>query len=306
MNKVGNKKIVVAIASSALFDLTESDKVYREQGIEKYRDFQEKNLKKKLEKGVAFPFIRRLLKLNEIFPKEKPVEVILLSKNSHESGLRVFNSIAKYKLDISKAHFSSGEPPYKYIPSFGVSLFLSANAKDVKEAINAGYSAGMIINSKIKDDKKDQELRIAFDYDGVVADDSAQQMYDKKGLKKWASSEKKNIKIPHGPGPLKNFIAQLSYIRKLELARQKKDKKYKRVLKIAIITAREAPAHERMVNTLKKWGIPVDESFFLGGSSKKPIVEAMKPHMYFDDQISNFTDIYKIPLVHIPFGKLNK
>ncbi len=306
MNKVDNKKIVIAIASSALFDLSQSDKIYREQGIEKYKEFQEKNAKKKLNKGVAFPFVRRLLKLNEAFPRERPVEVILLSRNSPETGLRIFNSIEKYQLDISRAAFFSGGPPYKHIPTFGVSLFLSANAPDVRAAIKAGYSAGIIMDSKVKDDEKDHELRIAFDYDGVIADDSAQRIHDEQGLKKFTSSEQKKKLIPHGPGPLKSFIEQIAYVRKLEITKQKKNKKYKRIIKTAIITARSAPAHGRMVNTLKAWGIPVDESFFLGGTSKKEVIEAMKPHIYFDDQHGNLAGIHSTPLVHVPFGKLNK
>lgn len=306
MNKVNNKKIVIAISSSALFDLREPNKIYREEGIEKYKEFQEKNLNKTLGKGVAFPFIRRLLKLNDVFPNEKPVEVILLSRNSHETGLRIFNSIDKYGLNISKAAFFSGESPHKHIPAFGASLFLSANARDVRAAIEDGYAAGIIIHNKIMDDEKDQELRIALDYDGVLADDASQIVHDEQGLKEFTSLEQRDISVPHGPGPLKRFMEQIARIRQLEITKQKKDKAYKRIIKIAIITAREAPSHARMVNTLKIWGIPADESFFLGGASKKPIIETLQPHIYFDDQYKNLGDIYKTPLVHVPFGKLNK
>ena len=103
-----DQKLVIAVASSALFDLSESDKVYREQGDEAYRIFQEKNVDVPLNKGVAFPFIRRLLNLNNAFPDQQPVEVILMSRNSTETGMRVFRTIQHYGLDITKASFFSG------------------------------------------------------------------------------------------------------------------------------------------------------------------------------------------------------
>lgn len=306
MSESSNKKIVIAIASSALFDLSESDRVFKKQGIEKYKKYQEKNINKTLKRGVAFPFISRFLKLNDIFPGEDHVEVVLLSKNSHETGLRVFNSIKKYGLKITKAGFFSGESPYKYIPAFGASLFLSANSEDVKKAIDAGYPAGRVIDTKIKDNEKDKELRIAFDFDGVLADGSAEDVFQAKGLKKFQASETKKSRKSLKPGPLNDFIKQIMHFRKLELEKIKKDKKYKQFLKIAIITARTAPSHKRLVHTLKEWGVSVDESFFLGDSKKKQIIDIMKPHIYFDDQERHFKDIYKIPLVHIPFGKLNE
>jgi 5'-nucleotidase len=104
-------KLVIAIASSALFDLTESDMVFREEGEEAYRKFQESNLDVTLKKGVAFPFIRRFLSLNGAFPEQQPVEVVLLSRNSPETGMRVFRSIKKYGLNITRAAFFSGKSP---------------------------------------------------------------------------------------------------------------------------------------------------------------------------------------------------
>lgn len=302
-----DRKLVIAIASSALFDLSESDKVYKEKGISEYRKFQESNIDNTLKKGVAFPFIRRFLNLNKAFPDKEPVEVVLLSRNSPETGMRVFRSIKKHGLNISRAGFFSGTSPYEYIPAFNASLFLSANTEDVDKAIGAGYPAGKVIETRITDDENDKELRLAFDFDGVIIDDAAEIVYKATGnLEKYQDSELQSSLIPHNPGPLKDLFQKISYFQKLETKKAEENPEYDRILKISIVTARNAPAHERMINTLKDWGVDVDEAFFLGGIEKKRILEVMKPHMYFDDQTIHLEHIDNIPLVHIPFGIANK
>lgn len=300
------KKLVIAVASSALFDLSESDAVFRKQGIEVYRRHQEKHIDKTLKKGVAFPFIRRFLNLNKALPDQQPVEVVLLSRNSPETGMRVFRSIRHYGLDISRAAFFSGTSPYEYIPAYNASLFLSANEEDVQKAIRAGYPAGRVIETRITDEVNDYELRIAFDFDGVIAGDEAETVYKKsQDLNQFHALETQLSMVPMNPGPLQDLFRKISFLQELEIKRSEGDPAYKRLLKIAIVTARSAPAHERMINTLKNWGISVDEAFFLGGIEKKRVLEIMKPHIFFDDQMVHLEHMDKIPLVHIPFGIAN-
>jgi len=301
------KKLVIAIASSALFNLEDSDRVFREQGIEAYKTYQLNNLDNTLEKGVAFPFIRRLLNLNKIFPDIEPVEVILLSKNNLETGLRVFRSIEKYGLQISRAGFLSGKSPFEYISAFNASLFLSANHEDVRLAIENGFPAGMVINSHIEDDENDNELRIGFDFDGVLVDDQAEKVYQENhDLAAFEKLETGFQNIPHNPGPLKNLFSQLSYYQKIEVELASKNPDYKRLIRTAIITARNAPSHERVVTTLRYWGVNADEIFFLGGIEKKRVLEILKPHLFFDDQLSHLESAAgTIPSVHIPFGIVN-
>jgi len=301
-----DRKLVIAIASSALFDLSESNRIFREKGVTAYKKFQEKHLDKVLEKGVAFPFIRRLLHINKSFPRRQPVEVILLSRNSPETGMRVFRSIREYGLDITRAGFFSGESPFRYIPAFNTSLFLSANADDVNQAIKAGIPAGRVLETSVKDDEEDMELRIAFAFDGVLADDAAEKVYASTGdIQKFHESETQLSLVPHNPGPLQDLFTKISFFQKLELKKIASNKDYQKLLKISIITARNAPSHERMIRTLHNWGVSIDETFFLGGIDKKRILEIMKPHMYFDDQRQNLDHIDNIPLVHIPFGIKN-
>lgn len=152
-------KLVIAVASSALFNLIESDSVFKTQGESVYREYQKKHLDTPFEKGVAFPFIKRLLSLNESFPEEQPIEVVLLSRNSPETGLRAFRSIQSYGLNISRACFSSGQNNFQYLPAFNASLFLSANSNDTRLAIDNGFAAGTVLNKVVVDDDNDMELK---------------------------------------------------------------------------------------------------------------------------------------------------
>lgn len=301
-------KLVIAVASSALFDLSESDKIFNEKGVEEYEKHQKENLNKALNQGVAFPFITKLLSLNKVLPKNNKIEVILLSRNSIETGLRVFRSISEYDLDISRAGFLSGRSPYKYIPAFGASLFLSANEDDVKSAIKAGFPAGQVLGVYKKGDHQetDDEFRIAFDFDGVVADDESEKVYKEQGMEKYHAFEKEFGNKPLDLGPAGDLIKKISYLQRLEKAHNSKQKDYTSKIRISIVTARNAPAHERVITTLNYHGISVDEAFFLGGVEKKQVLETMKPHIFFDDQKIHLDGLENVPSVHIPFGIANK
>lgn len=300
------RKLVVAVSSSALFDLSESHKVFMESGPKVYKEFQERNLEKTLGKGVAFPFIRRFLSINKRFESQRPVEVVLLSKNSAAAGKRVFRSIAHYGLDISRAAFTEGETPYQYIPAFNASIFLSANENDVKSAISSGYPAGIVLPSSVKDEESDEELRIAFDFDGVIADDESEAIFKEGGLPTFHDYESLNSNIPHQPGPLADLFRKLSFMQQLEDREKSVDENYKRIIRTAIVTARNAPAHERVITTLERWGVSANETFFLGGIKKDRILSILKPHIFFDDQRAHLeSDAGDIPMVHIPFGIAN-
>lgn len=300
------QKLVIAVASSALFNLSESDKVFRQQGEQAYRKYQQEHLHVPLDKGVAFPFVRRFLSINQKFPAQCPVEVVLLSRNSVITGKRVFHSIAHHGLDISRAAFLEGKSPYAYIPAFNASLFLSANASDVSQAIDYGYPAGTVLPSHVVDDEKDVELRIAFDFDGVIADDASERVFKAGSLQDFQEHESSHSHIPHTAGPLADLFRKLAALQSLEDQALAADADYQRVLRIAIVTARNAPAHERVITTLEHWGVNPNEVFFLGGMKKDRILSVLKPHMFFDDQRSHLESAAgDIPMVHIPFGVAN-
>ena len=302
-----DEKLVVAVASSALFDLTESQAVFEEQGEDAYREHQRLKEAEVLPPGVAFPFIKRLLSLNKPAEKYEPVEVILLSKNDPDTGLRVMNSIEHNQLPITRAAFVRGGDPFLYLNSFNASLFLSADEKNVREAVMKGLPAGRVLASDYTDDPNDHELRIAFDFDGGLADDQAERVFQVEGLAGFQKAEVKRALEPHNPGPLKRLVEEIGKIHQAELARAKEEDNYKPVVRIAIVTSRNAPAHKRVVTTLRAWGVGIDETFFLGGMDKNRILSVFKPHLFFDDQMSHAGPAAgTVPSVHVPFGVTNE
>lgn len=302
-----SSRLVIGLASSALFDLTASDEVFREAGELVYRDYQRDNQDEPLARGVAFPFIRRLLSLNQLNPDNPPVEVILLSRNDPDTGLRVMNSIQHYGLPITRAVFMQGKSPHSYIPAFDIELFLSANAKDVKRAVDEGYPAGQILKGEIEDDSNDMQLRIAFDFDGVLADDEAETVYKTtQSLGSFHQHETSREDIPHTPGPLKAFLKRIADIQAMEMQKKLQDPAYEPILRVSIVTARNAPAHKRVINTMRHWGIDVNEAFFMGGVEKAKVLDIMRPHIFFDDQKLHLEPASaRLPSVHIPFGIAN-
>ncbi|ARP69394.1 5'-nucleotidase [Streptomyces pluripotens] len=301
-------RLVIGIASSALFDLAESDAVFRERGEEAYRAYQEEHLDDTLRPGVAFGFVRRLLSLNDLCAPQDPlVEVIILSRNDPDTGLRVMRSIQAHGLPISRAVFRQGRSPYPYMTALNMSLFLSADGPDVREAVSAGLPAGHVLGSPYADDLTDRDLRIAFDFDGVLASDAAEQVYQSGGLEEFRAHEALNAGIPHDPGPLRDFLAGVNRIQRREEERRRNDPGYAIRVHVSIVTARNAPAHERAVRSLKEWGVTVNDAFFLGGIDKGAIMEVLRPHIFFDDQVTHLASTSRTtPSVHIPFGKINE
>ncbi len=299
-------KLVIGVASSALFDLSRSNRVFEQQGVAAYREYQQEQLDVPLPRGVAFPFIRRFLSINQVFPELLPVEVVLLSRNSPETGLRVFRSIEHYGLDITRATFLGGGSPHEFIDAFNASLFLSAHAPDVQQAIASGFPAGLVLPGAIADNEEDSELRVAFDFDGVIADDESEAVYKSGDLASFQAHEQEKQAIPHSPGPLANLFRKLSHLQLLERELLATHPQHKKILRVSIVTARSAPAHERVLTTLRNWGVETDEAFFLGGMEKLRVLDVLKPHIFFDDQLSHLPSGQSdIPMVHIPFGVAN-
>lgn len=300
-------RLVVGIASSALFDLTDCDAVFRKQGEDAYRAYQGAHVDDVLEKGVAFPFIRRLLSLNSLVDSRDPlVEVIILSRNDPDTGLRVMRSIAAHDLHISRAVFQQGRSAHRFMPALNMSLFLSANSSDVREAVASGLPAGHVLKTERVDDDADQELRIAFDFDGVLAGDASERIFRIEGLDGFRAHEALNATTPHDPGPLRDFLAGINRIQHLEEEKHLEDPTYRPRLRVSLVTARDAPSHERAVRSLTQWGLRVNDAFFLGGIEKSAVMRALDPHIFFDDQVSHLNGTARAtPSVHVPFGVVN-
>ncbi len=291
-------KLVIAISSRALFNLDASHQVYMDEGLEAYARYQIEREDEILEPGDAFPMVQKFLRLNQQLPEDSQVEVILLSRNSGDTGLRVFNSIEHYELDITRAVFCSGESPYRYASAFGCQLFLSTEAQDVLNALDHGIAAATLIAAKNKSGKVDQ-LRFAFDGDAVLFSDEAERIYKQEGLNAFTESERASAKTPLSGGPFKPFLAALQRL-------QSNFDESTCPIRTALVTARSAPAHERVIRTLRAWNIRIDESLFLGGLPKGTFLKAYGADVFFDDQRTHCDSAREhVATGHVPHGIAN-
>lgn len=294
-----NDNLVVAISSRALFDLTESHALFEREGLEAYQAYQIEHENDVLEPGVAFPVVKKLLALNRPAPDTPYVEVVLLSRNSSDTGLRIFNSIQHYGLAISRAAFTSGEATSEYIEPFGVDLFLSANAENVARALNAGVAAATILPSQVRGAHSHQ-LRIAFDGDAVIFGDESERVSQEQGLDAFHRNESELWNEPLSGGPFRNF---LSALHRLQAAFPPEDSP----IRTALVTARSAPAHKRVILTLRRWGVRLDEALFLGGRDKGPFLEAFGADLFFDDSPINVESARRhVATGHVPHGVSNR
>jgi len=268
-------KLVVAISSMALFDLAEADAVFREQGSAAYRVFQRAKEDEPLQPGSAFGLIRALLHLNELSGAPL-VEVILISKNDADTGFRVMSSIKHYDLPITRAAFTAGRSRSEYLKAFSCDLFLSKSEVDVAEALLAGFPAALVFQS-VSSEAEGEEVRIAFDGDAVIFSGESEAIFKSSGLEAFLRNETSEENIPMKPGPLLGFVRSLVKI-------QSHFPEHSSPIRLSLVTARNAPAHARVVRTLRHWGLRFDECFFLGGVEKRRVLEVLKPHIFFDDQ----------------------
>ena len=293
------EKLVIAISSRALFDLDEEHQVYESQGLAAYSQYQIDHEDTPLAKGQAFPLASKLLALNDQLEDPLGVEIVLLSRNSADTGLRIFNSIEHYGLPITRAAFCGGEPPWRYIQAFGCHLFLSSESADVRKALDNNVAAATLVSRPLDGPARD-DIRFAFDGDAVIFSDEAEQIFKAEGLKAFTESEVAQRNEPLSGGPFKNFLSALH-------ALQRAFPESQSPIRTALVTARSAPAHERVIRTLRAWDIRLDESIFLGGLPKVEFLRAYDADVFFDDQQSHCNlAADHIATGHVPHGVANK
>lgn len=275
-----SEPLVIGISSRALFNLESENKIYEEQGVPAYEEYQVAHENEILQKGSAFQLVKAFLSLNELQEGKRLVEVIIMSRNSPNTSLRIFNSIQDYELDITRAALTGGAEIAPYLRAFRTDLFLSAHQTDVKQAIDNNIAAGMILPTSPHVDPraKIKQIRIAFDGDAVLFSSEAERIYKQKGMQAFQENEQAKADIPLQEGPFTNFLRTIAHIQSLFPDKENSP------IRTALVTARNAPAHERAIKTLRHWNVRVDEAFFLGGVSKKDILSAFGAHIFFDDQ----------------------
>ena len=291
-------KLVIGVSSRALFDLEEENRIFEEQGLEAYSKYQTEHENDILRPGTAFPLVKALQKLNA--DGRYLTEIIIMSKNSSDTSLRIFNSIEHYGLDISRAALVGGASISPYLGAFKTDLFLSANENDVQEAINANIASGIICdhsNLPINPDDEIPQIRIAFDGDAVIFSDESEKIFQAEGLEAFALHEQENANNPLPEGPFAKLLKTLSLI-------QKQFPKDESPIRTALVTARNAPAHERVIRTLRAWNVRIDEVFFLGGVKKSEVLKAFNANIFFDDQPAHTDPASKlVPSARVPYKK---
>jgi 5'-nucleotidase len=290
-----NKKLVIAISSRALFNLEDENKIFEEKGLDEYYKYQIENEDLLPKKGTGFRLVKNLLRINEDFPNDKQVEVIIMSRNNSATSLRITKSIEKYKLDIQRSAWSGGSDISKYLKPFKVDLFLSANEKDVQNAINEGIAAARILPYEEFEEEFSNQVKIAFDGDAVLFSEESEIIYKTQGLEAFLEYEKKNALNPMKNGPFAQLLRVISNI-------QAKYPQEQTPIRTALITARNSPAHERVIRTLSQWGVRLDEAFFLGGVDKYEVVKAFGADIFFDDQDVHLENTSKVaPSAKVPY-----
>ena len=312
-------KMVIGVSSRALFDLTIENGIFEKEGLEAYCSYQVEHEQDILRPGPGFGLIRSLLKLNEYGKGKDLVEVIIMSRNSPDSSLRVFNSIAHYGLNITRSVLVSGASLAPYLAAFHTDLFLSAYEDDVQSAIDSGIAAGIICTEHSGHGNPAQprlsghreaaglaevipmqartcpEIRIAFDGDAVLFTDESEMIFKEKGLSAFEENERSRAREPLAEGPFAKFLKKLSDLQR-ELGREECP------IRTALVTSRCAPAHERVLRTMRSWNVRVDEAFFLGGLEKRDVLEAFGAQIFFDDQsVHTVNAAQSVPAARVPY-----
>lgn len=291
--------LVIGISSRALFDLEEENRIFEEEGLEAYRAYQIENEDTPPKPGTAFHLVRSILKLNEFREAGEPplVEVIILSRNDAGIGLRLFQGIESGGLQghITRSAFTSGRSLTPYLEAFSVDLFLSRSETDVQEAVNAGIAAALIQEPPDGFTPDDELIRIAFDGDAVLFSDESERIYQEEGVDAFVAHEMENAKRELPEGPFGKLLKTLSKLN----ARFEPEE---RPVRIALVTARGAPAHERVIRTLRAWNVDIDEAFFMGGLPKEPVLRAFRAHIFFDDHPAHIEPAAR----HVPSAKVPK
>ena len=290
-------RLVVAIASRALFDFEEENRLFETGDDRAYMQLQLQRLDAPAPPGVAFSLVRKLLAFND--GDAARVEVVMLSRNDPVSGLRVFRSARHYGLKVERGVFTRGQPPWRYLLPLRANLFLSANEADVRAALAAGVPAARVYPHAARaSDAHPHEVRIAFDGDAVLFGDEAERVFQRDGLDAFHAHETTHAARPLPAGPFKPLLSALQQLQRQPAGAMR--------IRTALVTARSAPAHERAMRTLMDWHIEVDEAMFLGGLPKGEFLREFEPDFFFDDQTGHVDSAAAhVPAGHVAAGVRN-
>ncbi|XP_059798146.1 cytosolic 5'-nucleotidase 1B isoform X5 [Balaenoptera ricei] len=299
--------ITIAVSSRALFNMVDGRKIYKEEGLEKYMEYQLSNENVVLAPGPAFRFVKALqhvnARLRELYPDEQDLfDIVLMTNNHAQVGVRLINSVNHYGLLIDRFCLTGGKSPIGYLKAYLTNLYLSADSEKVQEAIQEGIASATMFDGAKDMAYCDTQLRVAFDGDAVLFSDESDHITKEHGLDKFFQHEALFENKPLAQGPLKGFLEDLGRLQKKFYA---KDERLCCPIRTYLVTARSAASSgARVLKTLRRWGLEIDEALFLAGAPKGPILVKIRPHIFFDDHMFHIEGAQKFGTItaHVPYG----
>ncbi|KAB5540190.1 hypothetical protein PHYPO_G00099030 [Pangasianodon hypophthalmus] len=299
--------ITIAVSSRTLFNMVEERKIYEEKGLEQYVSYNQQHENQPLKPGAAFPFVKALMTVNarlrELYPEsEELFDIVLMTNNHAQVGVRLINTINHYDLLIERFCMTGGKSPVGYLKAYMTNLYLSKDPEKVKDAIEEGIAAATLFTPGKKMELSESQLRVAFDGDAVLFSDESEIIVKQQGLDEFFEHEKANVNKPLAQGPLKCFLEALG---KLQRKFYSKNERMNCPIRTFLVTARSAASSgARVLKTLRSWGLEIDEALFLAGAPKGPLLEKIKPHIFFDDQMFHIEGATETGTIaaHVPYG----
>ncbi|XP_028317668.1 5'-nucleotidase, cytosolic IAa isoform X2 [Gouania willdenowi] len=299
--------VTVAVSSRVLFRTDREQKVYEQKGIEEYLSYQIQHENKPFAPGPAFSFVKALEAVNgrlrALYPQsEELFDLVLVTYNHAHVGVRLINTINHHNLFIERFCMTGGSSPIGYLKAWHTNLYLSADADKVREALAEGIAAATMFMPEKLTEVSETQLRVAFDGDAVLFSDESERIFKTHGLDKFFEHEKENEDTLLDHGPLKGFLEALGKLQKKFYA---KGQRLDCPIRTFLVTARSAASSGiRALKTLRAWGLEIDEALFLAGAPKGPMLEKIRPHIYFDDQMFHIEGAAQMGTIaaHVPYG----
>ncbi|XP_047429286.1 cytosolic 5'-nucleotidase 1A [Mugil cephalus] len=299
--------VTIAVSSRTLFNMVAERKIYEEEGVEKYVVYQQAHENEPLKPGAAFPFVKALMNVNsrlrELYPdSEELFDIVLMTNNHAQVGVRLINSINHYDLTIERFCMTGGQSPIGYLKAYMTNLYLSKDSEKVTDAIEEGIAAATMFARESEIELSETQLRVAFDGDAVLFSDESEIIVKQHGLDTFFEHEKQHENKPLAQGPLKCFLEALG---KLQRKFYAKDERMNCPIRTFLVTARSAASSgARVLKTLRSWGLEIDEALFLAGAPKGPLLQKIKPHIFFDDQMFHIEGAKELGTIaaHVPYG----
>ncbi|XP_055108863.2 cytosolic 5'-nucleotidase 1B isoform X1 [Symphalangus syndactylus] len=289
--------ITIALSSCALFNMVDGRKIYEEEGLEKYMEYQLTNENVILTPGPAFRFVKALqyvnARLRDLYPDEQDLfDIVLMTNNHAQVGVRLINSVNHYGLLIDRFCLTGGKNPIGYLKAYLTNLYIAADSEKVQEAIQEGIASATMFDGAKDMAYCDTQLRVAFDGDAVLFSDESEHFTKEHGLDKFFQYDTLCESKPLAQGPLKGFLEDLGRLQKKFYA---KNQRLLCPIRTYLVTAKSAASSgARVLKNLRRWGLEIDEALFLAGAPKSPILVKIRPHIFFDDHMFHIEGAQKL------------